>query len=57
MTPPVSCGVTHVFRCKLYPFYVSFKDTFCWFSVWPSNQSEISGKIGVDTQNGNVFLE
>ena len=18
------------FRCKLYPFYVSFKDTFCW---------------------------
>jgi len=27
------------------------------FSVWPSNQSEISGKIGVDTQNGNIFLE
>ena len=25
--------------------------------MWPSNQSEISGKIGVDTENGNVFLE
>jgi len=25
--------------------------------VWPSNQSEISGKIGVDTQNGVLGAE
>ena len=28
-----------------------------WFSLWPSNQGEISGKIGIDTQNGDVSLK